>query len=130
MPSILHKTDSGADKQIIKSKEWTYVRFDGLTKFKVPADGIYTWAVILRITYPSVGCPNIVRGRFVRYPGTAKADETGHDDKNTYGWTRQSLHSHWMHYFTVTKTMPVGFWVWHNGSKPITLDGRQIKAHS
>ncbi len=130
MPSILHKTDSGADKQLIKPKEWTYVRFDKAIKFSVPADGIYTWAVILRVEFPSVGCPNILRGRFVRYPGTPKADETGHDDKNTYGWTSQTLHNHWMHYFTVTKSMPVGFWVWHNGSKPIILDGRQIKANA
>ena len=57
MPSILYKTDSGTDKQIIKPKEWTYVRFDKLTKFKVPADGIYTWAVILRVEYTSVGSP-------------------------------------------------------------------------
>lgn len=130
MPSILFKTDSGTDKQVIKPKEWTYVRFADKTKFSVPADGIYTWAVILRVEYPSVGSPNILRGRFVRYPSTDKADETGHDDKNTYGWTSQALHSHWMHYFTVTKSMPVGFWVWHNGSKSITLDGRQIKANA
>jgi len=128
MPSILHKTDSGTDKQTVKPKEWTYVRFDAKTAFKVAVAGVYHWAVILRIEYPSTGAPNVVRGRFVRYPNTPKADETGHDDKNAYGFSGQTFHSHWAHYFTVAKTMPVGFWVWHNGSKPIILDGRQIKA--
>lgn len=128
MPSILHKTDSGVDKQVIQPNKWTYVSFDKKLAVRVPVAGVYHWAVILRIAYPGVGAPNIVRGRFVRYPNTTKADETGHDDKNTYGWTGQTLHSHWSHYFTVQKTMPVGFYLWHNGSSPITLDGRQIKA--
>ena len=128
MPSILHKTDSGTDKQVIEPKTWTYVRFDKKTSVRVPAAGVYFWNVILRVEYPATGAPNVVRGRFVRYPNTTKADETGHDDKNVYGFNGQTLHSHWGHYFTVAKTMPVGFWIWHNGTKAITLDGRQIKA--
>lgn len=130
MPSLLAKTESGTDKQTIKPKTWTYVRFDKKTSFKVSADGVYVWAVILRTEYPAAGNPTILRGRFVRYPGTSKADETGHDDKAVADFKGQSLHSHWMHYLTTTKTMPVGFWVWHNGIKPIVLDGRQIKAQS
>lgn len=130
MASLLFKTDSGTDKQVIKPKEWTYVRFENKSIFKVPSDGVYHWAVILRVEYPATGAPNVVRGRFVRYPNTAKADETGHDDKNVYGFNGATLHSHWSHYLTVTKTMPMGFWIWHNGSSSITLDGRQIKATS
>ena len=130
MSSLLAKTESGTDKQVIKPKTWTFVRFDKKTSFKVAVAGVYHWAVIMRVEYPTTGSPNVLRGRFVRYPATTKADETGHDDKNTYGFNGQNLHSHWSHYFTVSKTMPVGFWVWHNGSKAITLDGRQIKATS
>lgn len=129
MPSILHKTESGTDKQIVKPKTWTYVRFDGVTSFRCPTSGIYDWAVILRIEYPPTGAPNVVRGRFARYPGTNKLDETGHDDKNTTGWGGETYHSHWSHYMDMTPTMPIGFWIWHNGVRPITLDGRQIKAH-
>jgi hypothetical protein len=128
MPSILHKTDSGTDKQIIEPKKWTYVRFDKKLAVRVPVTGVYHWAVILRTEYPTTGAPNVIRGRFVRYPNTPKADETGHDDKNVYSFNGETLHSHWSHYFQVGKTMPVGFWIWHNGTKSITLDGRQIKA--
>lgn len=130
MPSLLAKVDSGTSKQSIQPKTWTLVKFEGKTAFKIAADAVTIWAVILRTEYPDTGAPTILRGRFVRYPGTSKADETGHDDKAVTQFRGGSYHSHWMHYFTTTKTMPVGFMVWHDGQKPITLDGRQIKAQS
>ena len=130
MPEILHKTDSGTDKQSIKPKTWTYVRFAGATSFKVKIVAPWLWNVILRIEYPATGSPNVVRGRFVRYPGTSKTDETGHDDKNVAGWSGKIYHSHWSHFFRGSSAMPIGFWIWHDGTKPIVLDGRQIKAVS
>jgi hypothetical protein len=126
--NILAKVESGTDLQTIKPKTWTYVRFDRKTKFTPDAAGEWEWIVVLRVKYPSLGAPKVLRGRFVRYPGTSKADETGHDDKNTGGWGGRDLHSHWSHTFTGAPTMPVGFWVWHDGARSITLDGRQIKA--
>jgi hypothetical protein len=130
MPEMLHKTDSGVDKQSINPKTWTYVRFDGKTSFKVSKVAIWNWLVILRIQYPTTGAPNVVRGRFARYPGTSKVDETGHDDKNVAGWSGKIYHSHWNHFFKTFPSMPIGFWIWHDGTKPIVLDGRQIKAET
>ena len=130
MPSILHKTVSGTDKQSIKPKTWTYVRFNGATSFKTKIVAPWLWNVILRIQYPKTGAPKVVRGRFVRYPGTAKADQTGFDDKNVAGWSGKIYHSHWTHVFRGSPSMPIGFWIWHDGTKPIVLDGRQIKAVS
>ncbi len=130
MPEILHKTDSGIDKQSIKPKTWTYVRFAGATSFKVNQVASWHWITILRIEFPATGSPNVVRGRFARFPGTAKIDETGFDDKNVAGWASKTYHSHWSHVFRCAPSIPIGFWIWHDGTKPIVLDGRQIKAVS
>jgi hypothetical protein len=130
MPEILHKTDSGIDKQSIKPKTWTYVRFAGATSFKINQVASWHWMTILRIEFPGTGSPNVVRGRFARFPGTDKIDETGFDDKNVAGWSGKTYHSHWSHVFRCAPSMPIGFWIWHDGTKPIVLDGRQIKAVS
>ena len=130
MPEILHKTDSGIDKQSIKPKTWTYVRFAGATSFKVNQVASWHWMTILRIEFPGTGSPNVIRGRFARFPGTTKIDETGFDDKNVAGWSGKTYHSHWSHVFRCAPSMPIGFWIWHDGTKPIVLDGRQIKAVS
>lgn len=128
MADLLYKVDSGTSKQKIAPRTWTYVKFPTKTSFTVPDKGNYNWEVVLRVEYPKAGTGDILRGRFARYPGTSKIDETGHDDKNTYHWDGGVYHSKWDHTFVSDSTMPVGFWVWHNGSKPIILDGRQIKA--
>jgi hypothetical protein len=124
----LWKVDSGKSKQTIPPNAWTYVAFPRETKFKVSSAGTWEWTVVLRVEYPKKGCPGVLRGRLARYPNTAKIDETGHDDKNTAGWAGKIYHSHWTHTITCGPTMPIGFWVWHDGKKPIVLDGRQIKA--
>lgn len=130
MPEILNKTDSGIDKQSIKPKTWTYVRFNGKTSFKVNQVASWHWITVLRIEFPATGSPNVVRGRFARFPETTKIDETGHDDKNVAGWSGKIYHSHWSHVFRCSPSIPIGFWIWHDGTIPIVLDGRQIKAVS
>lgn len=128
MASPLWKVESGKDKQTIKPKTWTYVSFEKKTQFTVPAEGTWEWVIVLRVEYPKTGCPTVLRGRLARYPGTDKLDETGHDDKNTSGWAGDTYHSHWSHPIECGPKMPIGFWVWHDGSAPVVLDGRQIKA--
>jgi hypothetical protein len=121
----LFKTFSGADKQVIKPEEWTLVRFDGKTVVPFPATGWSAMEVMLRVEYPRLGCPRSLRGRFVRWPNTPQADETGHDDKATFpGLVR---HHHWQHFILNQKDLVVGFILWHDGKKPIVLDGRQFK---
>jgi hypothetical protein len=127
MSDILFKDESGKAKQTIKPKTWTYVKFQGKDTFKVSADGTWEWTVVLRVEYPR-RAGTVLRGRFCRFPNTPKLDETGHDDKNTSGWSGKTYHSHWTHTIKSNSRMPVGFWVWHDGKAPIVLDGRQIKA--
>lgn len=125
---MLAKTESGRDKQTIKPRTWTYVRFGDKkqTSFRETGSGKLFFNVILRVEYPEVGCPTTLRGRFVRWPRTAKADQTGHNDVNPIaGLTR---HHHWDHFLENQTNMSVGFWVWHDGKSPIVLDGRQIKS--
>ncbi len=127
---MLEKTESGADKIIVLPKTWTFIYFGTAKKseFTLPVKGVYEWNVILRVEYPKGATGTVLRGRLERYPNKPKADETGHDDKNTSGWAGQTYHSHWSHFLTCDKTMPIGFKIWHNGTKPIVIDGRQIKA--
>lgn len=127
MSGVLFKVDSGKSKQSIAPKTWTYVVFQNKKSFIVPRSGTWEWTVVLRVEYPAAA-GSVLRGRFCRYPDTSKLDETGHDDKNTYGWSGKTYHSHWSHTFDTDPKMPIGFWVWHDGKSPIVLDGRQIKA--
>jgi len=83
------------------------------------------YSVILRVEYPSSGCPTTLRGRYVRWPNTDKEDETGHNDVNPIaGMVR---HHKWDHFLLNQPGLTMGFKVWHNGSRPIVLDGRQFK---
>jgi hypothetical protein len=125
---MLFKTDSGSNKQVIQPNTWTWVNYGvpAVDSFTNKVKGTYLWNTILRVEYPKTGCPTTLRGRFVRYPGTDKEDETGMDDKNPVaGLTR---HHHWDHFLANDSKMPIGFKVWHDGASPITLDGRQIKS--
>lgn len=127
---LLYKDESGKAKQAIKPKTWTYVKFQGRDKFLVPTKGEWEWTIVLRCEFPAGATGDVLRGRLVRFPGTSKADETGHDDKNISNWGGDTYHCHWTHTIDADPKMPIGFWVWHNCSKPIVLDGRQIKAKS
>ena len=121
----LWKTDSGTDKQTIQPRTWTYVKFENDRFFPLPAEGWSIMETILRVEYPSSGCPRTLRGRFVRYPGTKQEDETGHNDVNPIaGMTR---HHHWEHFILNRPDLTIGFRVWHDGNRPIVLDGRQFK---
>lgn len=125
---MLAKTESGIDKQTVQPNKWTLVRFGERkkTSFTEIGSGKLFFNVILRVEYPELGCPSTLRGRFVRWPNTAKADETGHNDVNPIaGLTR---HHHWDHFLENQPKMPVGFIVWHDGKKPVVIDGRQIKS--
>ena len=125
---MLAKTESGKDKQVIKPNTWTLVHFGELKQktFVDQGSGKLFFNVILRVEYPSKGCPTTLRGRFVRWPETDKADETGHNDVNPVaGLTR---HHHWDHFLDNQPKMPIGFIVWHDGKSSVVLDGRQIKS--
>jgi hypothetical protein len=116
---------SGADPFTVRPREWTIVPFDGRKVFDFPVVGWSLVETILQIRYPLVGCPSTFRGRFVRHPGTAKDDETGHNDVNPIkGLTR---HHHWEHFLKNSSGLRVAFRVWHDGSKPVVVDGRQFK---
>jgi hypothetical protein len=121
----LYKTFSGKDKQIIQPRAWTFVKFDNDRFLPFPAQGWSIMEVILRVEYPATGCPTTLRGRFVRWPGTPNADETGHDDKNPI--PNLVRHHHWEHFLLNRPNLTMGFRIWHNGTRPIVLDGRQFK---
>tara|TARA_R110000868_G_scaffold33175_1_gene120762 strand:- start:300 stop:686 length:387 start_codon:yes stop_codon:yes gene_type:complete len=124
--SELWKVKSGASKQTIPPKIWTYVKYPTMVGYKVGRTGTWEWTTMLRVEFATGG--SVLRGRFVRYPGTPKKDETGHDDKNIGGWDNKVYHCHWSHTLECGPRMPVGFWIWHDSAAAIVLDGRQIKA--
>ena len=121
----LYKTASGADKQTIPPRRWTLVRFRGVDTIPLSAKGWNMYGAMLRIEFPADGCGTVVRGRLARWPGTSREDLTGFDDKPTFpGAVR---HSYWSHFLKGQEGLAVGFMVWHDGKKPIVLDGRQFK---
>lgn len=124
--SPIWKVDSGTNQQWVAPKVWTWVKFPTAIGYKVAAAGTWEWTSILRVEFSTGG--SVLRGRFVRYPGTPKQDETGHDDKNIGGWDMKTLHCHWTHTIECGPTMAIGLYIWHDSSRAITLDGRQIKA--
>lgn len=121
----LYKTFSGKDKQVIPPREWTYVTFRGVSDIPLAEKGWSIYGVLLRIEYPEVGCPSVLRGRLARWPHTDREDTTGFDDKPT--WPGANRHSYWTHFLKGQRGLSVGFKVWHDGSVPIVLDGRQFK---
>ena len=82
--STLWKVESGKSKQTIAPKTWTWVEYPKGIAYKVDKAGQWEWITILRVEFSKGG--SVLRGRFGRYPGTDKLDETGHDDKNIGGW--------------------------------------------
>lgn len=127
---MLQKVDSGADKVSIKPKTWTFVEFNGKTKFSADVEGQNLWTCVIRVIFPKTNLPSTIRTRFVRFPGTSKHDETGHNSHVVSpSWAGQAEHLHFSHEFKSGPKMPVGVWMWHNGASPIVLDGRQVKAN-
>lgn len=124
---MLLKTPSGTDQQVVRPETWTLVTFGKQLFIPLHPSGWSLVEVTLRVQYPGYpSCPRTLRGRFVRRPLTPKADETGHDDKNPIpGLTR---HHHWQHFLKNSSGLTLGFKVWHDGSAPIVLDGRQLKS--
>jgi hypothetical protein len=121
----LWKTPSGVDKQIIVPRRWVFVKFDKVQEMPLPELGWSIMEAILRVEYPRTGCPTTLRMRMSRWPNSSREDETGHDEKNPIpGMTR---HHHWQHFILNRPDLTVGIKVWHNGTQPIVLDGRQFK---
>lgn len=122
----LWKTESGVDKMRIPPKQWTWIKFADDRFFPLPDNDWSIMETILRVEYPGYpACPRTLRGRFVRFPGTAKEDETGHNDVNPI--PSLTRHHHWQHFLVGQRELTIGFRVWHDGSAPITIDGRQFK---
>lgn len=121
----LFKTDSGKDKQIIQPRRWTFVKFADRTDIVLPNQGWSIMGVLLRVEYPSVGCPTTLRGRFSRWPNTPREDTTGFDDKDPIA--ASTRHHYWSHFILNRQDLVLGFKVFHDGRSPIVLDGRQFK---
>jgi hypothetical protein len=121
----LWKTFSGKDKQTILPKRWTFIKFDNVTSMPLPEKGWSIMESIIRVEYPKTGCPTTLRMRMSRWPNTNREDETGHNDFNPI--PGQTRHHHWQHFLLNRPELVVGLKVWHNGSQPIILDGRQFK---
>ena len=121
----LWKTLSNTNKQVIKPKTWTTISFNDVTEFKLPRFGWSIMTSIIRVFYPSTGCPTTVKIRLVRYPNTNKEDLTGHSDYDPL--PNNERHIHWQHFILNRKDLTVSLRIWHNGKNPIILDGRQFK---
>lgn len=129
---MIEKVVSNKDKQIINPNDATKVRINGKTSFKgsVRQRRLW-WETTVQIELPATGCPSVVRFRFCRYPNTEQADYTGH-----YSYlVNPAIHAGktvWVtlaHSFISGGKMPVALYVDHDGSAPIALDGRQVKAN-
>lgn len=127
MSGFLYKVESNKDKQTIKPNTWTYIRIEGKTRFKTSTSGSFNIWGILRVEYPTRWKGTRLRLRLVRNPdGTP--DQTGHTTLNVAGFDNSAEHAHFCHELTMTANAPIGWLVWHDGRKPIVLDGRQLKA--
>ena len=121
----LYKVPSGTDKQKILPRQWTLVSFEDKRVIPLAAEGWSIYGVMLRVEYPKQGSPTTLRGRLGRWPGTPKEDLTGFDDKNPLAG--QTRHHYWSHFLKNEPDLEVGFMLWHDGTSPIVLDGRQFK---
>ena len=121
----LYKTLSGKDKQTVQPRKWTYVTFEGVTDIPLSEEGWNIYGVMLRIEWPAVNGPTVLRGRLARWPETSREDTTGFDDKHPF--PGQVRHAYWQHLLKGRDGLSAGFKVWHDGAVPIILDGRQFK---
>ena len=127
MSGFLYKDESNKDKQTIKPLTWTWVRIEGTTRFKAASGASYNIWGILRVEYPNRWKGSRLRIRIVRNPDR-EPDQTGHTTLNVAGFDGSAEHAHFSHELTLASGAPIGLYVWHDGKKPIVLDGRQIKA--
>ena len=128
---MIDKVESNKDKQSIPPNKVTRVVINGRNSWKA---GVrrkrYTWETTVQIELPAESVPNVVRFRFCRYPGTAKADYTGHFSYPVHaGMAGKEVWVTLAHSFISGGNMPVGLYLDHDGAVPIVLDGRQIKAN-
>jgi hypothetical protein len=121
----LWKTFSGKDKQTIKSKTWTTVTFDNKKELQLQSKGWSIMESMIRVHYPAEGCPTTVKLRLARWPDTNKEDLTGHTDFDPLPGDER--HIHWQHFLLNRPDLTVAIKIWHNGTQPIVLDGRQFK---
>jgi hypothetical protein len=128
---MIDKVVSNKDKQSIPPSKVTAVRINGKTKWKGSTRRRRIWwETTVQVELPASGLPNIIRFRFCRYPGTAKADYTGHFSYPVHpGMKGRTIWVTLAHSFISGGTMPVGLYIDHDGTAPIVLDGRQIKAN-
>jgi hypothetical protein len=127
---MIDKVVSNKDKQSIPSNKVTAVRINGKTSWKGSLRSRRNlWETTIQVELPASGLPNIIRFRFCRYPGTVKKDYTGHFSYPVHpGMAGREVWITLAHSFISGGTMPVGIYLDHDGSEPIVLDGRQIKA--
>jgi hypothetical protein len=128
---MIDKVASNVDKQSIPPNKVTRVVINGRNSWKAAVRRKrYTWETTVQVELPASGLPNIIRFRFCRYPGTAKADYTGHFSYPVHpGMAGKEVWVTLSHGFVSGGSMPVGLYLDHDGAVPIVLDGRQVKAN-
>lgn len=128
---MIDKVVSNKDKQSIPSEVSTMMRINGKTSWKGSTrQKRNMWETTVQVELPKTGLPNVIRFRFCRYPGTAKADYTGHFSYPVHpGMAGKTVWVTLAHGFISGGKMPVGLFIDHDGKSPIVLDGRQIKAN-
>lgn len=127
MSGFLYKVESGKDKQTIKPNTWTFIRIEQRQRFRTSTSGSFNIWGIIRIEYPARWKGTRVRLRLVRDPDGVP-DQTGHTTLNATGFDGSAEHAHFCHELSMTANNPIGWLIWHDGKKPIVLDGRQLKA--
>ena len=128
---MIAKVESNKDKQSIISGRAIAVRIKKKTSWK---GSLRTkrlmWETTLQVELPAGGLPSIIRLRWCRYPATAKADYTGHFSYPVHpGMAGKTIWITLAHGFVSGGAMPVSLFIDHDGTVPIVLDGRQIKAN-
>lgn len=128
---MIYKTEANKSKQTIKPNKVTRVKIQGVDKFKATKQQRNLWEYTVQIELPRTGCPSVINLRFCRYPGTSKADYTGHDtitlDPSAHAG--KTIWHTLAHSFLSGPVMPVALYIDHDGHNSIVLDGRQIKTN-
>jgi hypothetical protein len=128
---MIAKVESNKDKQSVISGKAVLVRINKKTSWKGSLRSKrLMWETTVQVELPAGGLPSIIRFRWCRNPGTAKADYTGHFSYPVHpGMAGKTIWITLAHGFISGGSMPVGLFIDHDGTVPIALDGRQIKAN-
>jgi hypothetical protein len=128
---MIAKVESNKDKQSIISGKAIPVRINKKISWKGSTrTKRLMWETTVQIELPGGGLPSIIRFRWCRYPGTPQADYTGHFSYPVHpGMAGKTIWVTLAHGFISGGKMPVGLYIDHDGTAPITLDGRQVKAN-